>query len=237
MTAMSPTRPRRQNLAEGIYQTIKDDVLSFRLLPGDWFSEGAVAERLAVSRTPVRQALHRLEREGYLQLHFRSGWQVRTLDMQVFEELYEVRIVLEQEALRRLCTRAETKVPALLQALLDIWLVPAEQQISDGPTVAGLDERFHCQLVAAAGNQQMTQMHAQISERIRILRRLDFTQQPRIDLTYAEHGQILQAVLERDWPRAQALLEGHIQASKAQVRTITLHGLQSARATAASACA
>lgn len=232
MMDMSPARPRPQSLAEGIYQTLKDDVLSFRLLPGDWFSEGELAERLAVSRTPVRQALHRLQREGYVQVHFRSGWQVCSLDMQLFEELYEVRIVLEQEALRRLCQRAQPEVPALLQPLLETWLVPADQQLSDGPTVAELDERFHCQLLDAAGNREMARLHAHISERIRLLRRLDFTEQPRIDLTYAEHGQILQAVVARDWPRAQALLAGHIQASKAQVRRITLHHLQSVRAQA-----
>ncbi|MGH8364208.1 MAG: GntR family transcriptional regulator, partial [Pseudomonas sp.] len=59
---------RPDSLAERVYQQLKDDIFGFRLLPGDRFSEGDVAERMQASRTPVRQALYRLEREGYLEV-------------------------------------------------------------------------------------------------------------------------------------------------------------------------
>ena len=85
-------------IRDSIYAQLKDDIFEFRLLPGDRFSEGEIAERMAASRTPVRQALYRLEREGYLEVYFRSGWQVKPFDFAHFEELYEVRIVLELEA-------------------------------------------------------------------------------------------------------------------------------------------
>jgi len=74
-------------LAERVYQQLKDDIFGFRLLPGDRFSEGGVAERMQASRTPVRQALYRLEREGYLEVFFRSGWQVRPFDFKSRSEL------------------------------------------------------------------------------------------------------------------------------------------------------
>ncbi|MCE3253821.1 MAG: GntR family transcriptional regulator, partial [Cellvibrio sp.] len=67
----------RTNLTERIYQTLKDDIFSFRLLPGDRFSENEIAERVAASRTPVREALARLQREGFVDVSFRSGWQVK----------------------------------------------------------------------------------------------------------------------------------------------------------------
>ena len=89
---MSSTDERPQSLAERIYARLKDDIFEFHLMPGDRFSEGKVAARMAASRTPVRQALHRLQREGYLQVHFRSGWQVRALDFAQFDELYELRM-------------------------------------------------------------------------------------------------------------------------------------------------
>ena len=87
------TRP--DSLAEQVYAQLKADIFDFRLLPGDRFSEGEVAERMHASRTPVRQALYRLEREGYVEVYFRSGWQVKPFDFAYFEELYDVRIVLE----------------------------------------------------------------------------------------------------------------------------------------------
>ena len=74
---------------DGIYQRLREDISESRRLPGDRFSEGGVAGRMAASRTPVRQALYRLEREGYLEVHFRSGWQVRPFDFERFEALYD----------------------------------------------------------------------------------------------------------------------------------------------------
>ncbi len=67
-------KERPENLAERICLQLKDDIVEFRLLPGDRFSEGEIAERVTASRTPVRQALYRLQREGYLRVYFRSGW-------------------------------------------------------------------------------------------------------------------------------------------------------------------
>ncbi len=102
-----PRRVAPPSLADAIYRQLKEDIFEFRLLPGDRFSEGDVAERMAASRTPVRQALYRLQREGQVQVHFRSGWQVSPLDFERFEELYDLRTVLELEAVRRLCLRPE----------------------------------------------------------------------------------------------------------------------------------
>lgn len=222
-------KPRPENLVEQIYAQLKDDIFEFRLIPGDRFSEGEVAERMQVSRTPVRQALHRLEREGYLDVLFRSGWQVRPFDFKHFEQLYDVRIVFEMEAVRRLCERPEGELPVLLDALREVWHVAPQQRLVDGREVSRLDERFHCQLVEAAGNAEMARLHAQVSEQIRIIRRLDFTQAQRVSLTYEEHGSILQAILERRCDDAQQQLRAHIEVSKAQVHTITLHMLQSTR--------
>lgn len=220
---------RPESLAERIYGRLKDDIFEFRLMPGDRFSEGEIAERMVASRTPVRQALHRLQREGFLDVHFRSGWQVRPLDFAQFDELYELRIVLELEAIRRLCQRPTDEHPPALQALARTWMVQKEDQLQDGAAVSRLDEAFHCQLLEAAGNREMARVHREVSEKIRILRRLDFTQAQRIELTYAEHQQILDAILTRRSEEAQQLLKGHIEVSKAEVHSITLHKLYGAR--------
>ncbi|HHH9558917.1 TPA: GntR family transcriptional regulator [Pseudomonas aeruginosa] len=235
MQLVSPApraKERPESLAERIYAQLKDDIFEFRLLPGDRFSEGDIAERMAASRTPVRLALYRLEREGYLEVYFRSGWQVRPFDFRHFEELYDLRIVLELEAVKRLCEWPTQKRPEGLEQLRDTWMVPAAQRLNDGREVSRLDERFHCQLVEAAGNGEMTRVHQQVSEKIRIIRRLDFTQQSRIELTYQEHARILKAILSRRGEEAQMLLRTHIEVSKSEVRKITLHMLHSARARA-----
>ncbi|WP_110948424.1 GntR family transcriptional regulator [Pseudomonas bohemica] len=221
-------KDRPDNMVERIYQQLKDDIFEFRLLPGDRFSENEVAERVAASRTPVRQALYRLEREGYLEVYFRSGWRVRAFDFNYFEELYDVRIVLESAAVARLGS-LDLVGNAVIDELKTSWLIAETERLQDAAQVSALDERFHCALVEAAGNGEMARMHLGITEKIRIIRRLDFTQAPRIDATYAEHGQILNAIVQRRTEQAQQLLKSHIEISKKEVRKITLHMLYMAR--------
>ena len=92
---------RRRRLARALarrdsaYEKLKASIFDFELLPGDRFTETEIAERLAMSRTPVRDALYRLEREGYLQVHLRVGWSVRPFDFDQFENLYDLRLILE----------------------------------------------------------------------------------------------------------------------------------------------
>ena len=227
---ISPIRrgkDRGENLADRIYNQLKQDIFEFRLLPGDRFSENEIAERVQASRTPVREALFRLQREGYVDVLYRSGWQIRPFDFKSFEDLYDVRIIIETAAVKRLC---EMEVPpATLNDLKQIWLVPAGERLSDGATVSQLDERFHEMLVEGTGNVEMAQMHHAVTERIRIIRRLDFTKPPRIDATYTEHGKILRAVLQRRADQGQLLLKTHIEESKAEVRKITVHMLHTGR--------
>lgn len=221
---------RATGLAVRVYEGIKAEIFDFQLMPGDRFTEAEVATRMQVSRTPVREALYRLESEGYLEVMFRSGWRVRPFDFRMFENLYDVRVVLETAAVRRLCEMTER--PSL-DELKSVWLVPAAERIADGRAVAAADEDFHATLVAATGNDEMARIHRELTERIRIIRRLDFTKDQRVETTYQEHAKILRAVLQRRSDQAQLLLRSHIEESKAEVRKITLHMLHDARASAA----
>ena len=214
-------------LAERVYDRIKADIFDFRLLPGDRFTETEIAERYKVSRTPVRDALYRLKREGYLDVAFRSGWNVKPFDFDRFDELYDLRIVLESAAIERLCAQ-ESSVS--LDPLKDIWLVPVAEREADPRRMAELDEAFHCMLMAAAGNREMAQVHAGLTEQIRVIRRLDFLKENRIGATYDEHAKILRLIMRRKATEAAILLRSHITQSKNEVRKITLHMLHEARA-------
>src|SRR5437867_11907897 len=218
--------PRVGQRADHAYERIKADIFEFRLLPGDRFSEPELALRLGVSRTPEREALLRLEREGYVTVAQRSGWQVRPHDFKVYDDLYDVRLILETEAVRRLCEMAPQP---RLDGLREAWLAPRTQWLSDAGAVAALDEAFHTTLVAATGNDELARMHRDVSERIRIIRRLDFVKPHRIRATYHEHALILRHILRRQADSATLLLRSHIAASKAEVRKITLHMLYEAR--------
>jgi len=229
MTQPSPMNGRspRGALAEQVYDRLKVELHDFHWVPGDRFSEGEIAQLLGVSRTPVREALFRLRNEGFLEVESKSGWFVRPIDFDRLEQLYDLRIVLELASLARLALREEE--PPELVALKAIWLVPANERITDGREVGALDEAFHASLVRAAGNEEIARVHHDVTERIRLVRRLDFTRSDRIEATYQEHAKILRAVMQRKTDQAQLLLRSHIEQSKAEVRKITLHALQQAR--------
>jgi DNA-binding GntR family transcriptional regulator len=216
--------------ADEVYAQLKRDIAEFHLVPGDRFSENELCERLEVSRTPVRQALTRLQQEGLVEVQFRSGWRVLPFDFERFDQLYDLRMVLETTAVRRLCGDDRRVDHALLQDLAAIWLVNASERSNDAQHVAQWDEEFHCSLVAAAGNREMARVHRDVTERIRIVRRLDFTQQPRIAETYDEHAKVLEAVRHRRGDQAAMLLAAHIATSQTEVRKITLHQVYLARA-------
>jgi DNA-binding GntR family transcriptional regulator len=213
-------------LADVVYEQVKADIFEFRLLPGARFSENELAARSDVSRTPVREALLRLAREGFVDVHPKSGWSVRALDFERFEHLYDLRVILELAAVRKLC--ASDPGDALAE-LRKHWLVPVRQRLRDWKSVARIDEAFHATLVAAARNPELARVHADVTERIRIVRHLDFTQPERVQFTYDEHGAILKAVLARKAQQAALLLKSHIEQSKLEVRRITVHRLATAQ--------
>src|SRR3954463_5951843 len=92
----TPTaRAARGSLAEHVYSALKGEIQDFQLVAGDRFSEAEIAQRLGVSRTPVREALFKLRNEGFLDVEPKLGWFVRPIDFARLEQLYDLRIVLE----------------------------------------------------------------------------------------------------------------------------------------------
>jgi DNA-binding GntR family transcriptional regulator len=223
----------RRSRADEVYEQLKRDIAEFQLVPGDRFTENSVTERLNVSRTPVRQALIRLQQEGYVEVMFRSGWRVLPFDFAKFEQLYDLRMVLETTAAHRLCDEGLRSPKPINTQLLDdlmaLWLVPVAQRSTDTVQVTQWDEAFHCALVESAGNPEMARVHREVTDRIRIIRRLDFTKQARIEATYDEHGKILTAIRAKRGDQAAMLLRAHIETSQAEVRKITLHQVHLAR--------
>jgi len=227
MSALPHDLQESASLAETAYAQVKQMIFDFTLMPSDRFSESDLVQKLQLSRTPLRQALQRLAREGFVQVFPKLGWQVAPLDFDVIDELYDLRMLIECHAAQLLASRESRS--AELQALVDSWMVPVEQRLSDPVEVGTMDENFHAELVAGAGNREMTRVHLGLTDRIRIVRRLDFTKPARVAATYDEHARILRAILRRRADEAQRLLRAHIEQSKLEVRHITLEALHRAR--------
>jgi DNA-binding GntR family transcriptional regulator len=211
----------KSTLSQEVYAQLKQSVFDFRMPPGQRYSEQELAAKLQVSRTPLRLALHVLAHEGYLQnVGGHSCWQVRPLDLPFYEDLYDFRVEIEALAMRRICSAEAAPV---LTGLRAFWCVPAARRRLESDVVAEQDEQFHRTLVSLAGNQAMLRSFDELTDRIRIIRRLDFVDPRRIVATYQEHKEILKAVEARDAGEAERLIRRHIETSRIEIRGITFH--------------
>ena len=213
------------SLTDQVYARLKDDIFEFRLQPGERLSETDVSSRFKVSRTPVREALGRLRQEGFVELDGRRGWSITSFDFDAFDELYEVRVTLELRAARRVASSTSP----LLDELAKVWLAQGDERLTDPTAVAQLDETFHNALIDTLANRQISRIYRDVTERIRIIRRLDFTKPDRVSATYNEHAAIIKHLQSHHAEEACSQLEAHIEASREEVKRITLHRLHTAR--------
>jgi DNA-binding GntR family transcriptional regulator len=215
------------SLADQAYDEIKKCIFDFELMPGDRFSESELVQQINVSRTPLRQALQRLQHEGLVEAIPKVGWLIPSLNFEKFDELYDLRVLIECHAVRTLC--ASDKDRSRLHKLSRVWQAPVKERLQDPNKVGALDEAFHCQIVECTGNGELLRTYREITERMRIIRRLDFYNAERVTATYDEHAKILAAIQRRRGEEAQRLLRAHIEQSRLEVRKITLAMLYQAR--------
>jgi DNA-binding GntR family transcriptional regulator len=221
---------RTASRADRVYTSLRDDIFDMRLLPGDRLTEGGIAERFSVSRTPAREALQRLQGDGLMQGYVRGGWEVVPIDIKRFDDLYEMRQIIETFAVRKLCRGdAPSGLGPMLDALDAIWKVPREKRLVDGRALVALDEAFHRTLVDAANNDELASTMQRVTDRIRVVRRLDLVYGDCIGETYDEHAAILDAIRARDPARSVELIGRHIEGSHAEVRGLTMQRLQNVR--------
>ena len=231
MTAMTSEPTPLLAHSERVYLQLRQEIYQFVLLPGDRFTEVDIARRLGCSRTPVREALLLLQNEGLVRRCLRNGWEVFPIDFDVYEDLYETRALIEMNSVRSLCSSPSPNVNRdMLASLKAIWMVAPEAQLLECDNIASLDEQFHIALTEAAGNRELASILTNITNRIRIMRRLDFEYETRITQTYKEHAELLDAIEQRDEERAVALISAHIKDAYKGASTITLRRLQGVRA-------
>ena len=195
------------------YQELKTLVLLGNVPIGLRLREERVAERLGISRTPVREALLRLHAEHFLERHPEGGYRVANPSVQAMRELYEIRRALEFLALQRAPGQGGHDKTALTELRAEWESIDSDAAELD-PEFVLLDEDFHARLAEAAGNRQLVTELRQLSERIRPVRTHDFVTPGRIANTIEQHLAIVKTVIVGDLDQARQLLGAHIQQSQ-----------------------
>lgn len=212
---MDPTSRTAAPASRRAYDHVKRGLLEGAIADGDLLSEGAVADAVGVSRTPVREAFLQLESEGLLALYPKRGALVLPLTAREARELFAARLLVESDALRTVLARPQD--PELVRALRGH--LEEQRRLRDGSDLiasAAADRRLHRTWVAAAGNEVLLRFYDGLRDRhdrmtIAMLRRGG----PRPDVLAVEHEAIVDAVQAGDPDRATALLAEHLAAARA----------------------
>jgi DNA-binding GntR family transcriptional regulator len=205
----SPAPTPARDLGQDAYARMRDQIRDGSLPPGLRLTETDLAARLGVSRTPIRQAIARLEAEGLVTHEPRRGLTVTRPDHQQVVELYVMREVLEGAAARLAAQHAsETEIAAMTE------LVANEPAVfADARALAATNQRLHGLLYLAAHNRYLLRSLEQLAATMALLPSL-LTQDGRAEQAHTEHRAILKALRRRDGDAAEAAARAHAAAAQ-----------------------
>ncbi len=209
--------------SSAIYERLKEMILGFEIYPGSRITESDLAAHFGVSRTPVREALQRLAQEGQVSIRTKQGCFVRQINISELSQFYRVRTALECLSLE---IAARLMAKDALRALAEEWDPACCPGAAGNLTLmVQKEESFHIALAQGGGNEALVTYLNDINERIRVIRRLDFTAGFRIERTYEEHHRMACLLLDGDLAAAKALMADHILRSEKFARSVTLEQL------------
>lgn len=191
----------------GVYERLRDDIVSRRLEVGASLVETDLADRYGTSRTPVREALRRLEQDGLLE-RGRRGLQVRTPSPEEILEIYEVRIDLEALAA---ALAAERRTP-LDMVRLEAAAATMEATATDDPVaMATANHGFHERLCEAAHNATLLDVNGRLLTHLTRYPSTTLVWPGRWEAVLAEHRELIERITGRDAAGARTLMERHMR--------------------------
>lgn len=208
---------RKGSRADQVSESIRDAIRDGRYTAGDHIRETEVADWLQVSRTPVREALRRLESEGLLTFESWRGVVVADLDRQQISELYALRESLEGTAARLAARHIDDGEIELLSLLLK----RSETASNDPKVQAETNRQLHETIHAAAHNRYLTQTLQNLRNSLALLRGTTYSVPGRAETAAQEHRAIVAAIQNRDPDTAEQTARAHIAAAhKARLRLL-----------------
>lgn len=226
MTPDPAETPEASALPQGqsAYERLLDEIRAGAISPGARLREEDLAARLGISRTPVREAIRRLEADGLVEHQPRLGARLRRLGHDEVMELYEMRVVLEGTAAR---LAARTAAPLELAELAEINAMMAEAR--DPVQRARANRQFHTALLNAARNRFLRRSMLGLRRTALVLGRSTMFDVDRAAEAVTEHAAVLEALTSRDGAAAEALMRAHMEAAhRSRLRLMRDTGLTDA---------
>jgi DNA-binding GntR family transcriptional regulator len=210
------SRAKRESRVEQAYAEIRRRILDNYYAPGHQVLEQELAADLGMSRTPVREALVRLQNERFVQLIPRHGMRVVPLSIQELREVYEVLTSLELTAIERLA-RAELDEEALSAIEKSVDEMDFAVKKKDEDAWAKADERFHRTLVTLCGNRRLAAMVEMLWEQGHRARMTTVRLRASLEQSNREHRALLDAIRQRDWRQARTRHAKHRERAMTEI--------------------
>jgi DNA-binding GntR family transcriptional regulator len=214
VTAVAPVLPGPVSATtRRAYAAVREGIADGRLAPGERLREAALAERLGLSRTPVREALRVLAAEGLVELVHNRGAHVVRWTADDVEETYRLRALLEGEGAALAARRATPGQVAALEQTCEDY----ERAVEQGrPTVeqAACNDAFHAAVLEAAGSPRLVGLHAVVTSAPLVARALSGYADVDRQRSVLAHRDVVTAVRARDEALASAAMRAHILAAR-----------------------
>lgn len=206
-----PALAERVNRSEEAHAILREAISSGRMSPGQIHSVQALAEQLGVSRTPVREALLQLARQGLVEPVRNRGFLVVERSLQDVRDIFEIRLLLEPAAARAAARRANAEDVDRMQA--HYHEMTAAARAGDADTTWKHDRAFHLAILEASGNSRLAQYIDALRDLIQ--RRGQLTTRSRqLQAIAREHGPILDAMEKRHGAGAEQAMRHHIRQTR-----------------------
>ncbi|PZV18274.1 MAG: GntR family transcriptional regulator [Pseudanabaena sp.] len=218
---LSSPRPisRSQSLREQTYQVLRSAILSGEFLAGSRLVETQIAEKLQVSRTPIREALQQLQQEQLVIADENGNLRVVSFSSADARHLYRCRLVLEQESVLEACKNATDEQLAKIELAIQQAVHAIAQQPNQLTSyqLLHIDYQFHRAIVECSGNPWLAILLEQLFDKMALLRMQTVQQNLKVLEIRLEHRQIYEAIVKRDHEAAIKALSNHLLSSQARV--------------------
>lgn len=208
-TTLNEEKPKdRRSYADQVYNFIRDQILSGELQQGDKIVEDKIAQEFGVSRTPIREALTRLQTLGLVHLQPRSYAEVTTIKPQQADDIAQLRLTLEQMVFRILCKNAAGSTTEKLSLIAK----SAETAIrhKDKAAYFKADSLFHLSAAQLCGNKELYSVYRNFDGRVQLLRIAQHCTIDRLEIYMNQHYDIIRLIKEKRSSALDELLAIHI---------------------------
>lgn len=223
------------SLTSVVHAEIERLILDGELAPGSKLTEAMLAERLGVSRGPIREAFRILEEAGLVKLEKNRGVHVRSIPLDEAMEIYDLRAMVDEAAGRELAARITPEQLKELRTMIE----QMERLVKDGHNTSASDPyhllnlAFHDRLVEFVGNRKLIDLYRRLVKELSLFRRANLADGQQIPVSVQEHRAILKAIAAGDADGAARALRAHVLESKE--RTLKNHTPPAAATVAAPA--